>query len=481
MTTSTVAAEFQSLRDTWQNDPLAFCAWAGWPTWGQAIAEHGLDCQDKQADILRALAGYGRSRVWVRSGNAVGKSRVAAMAAGWFLMAFAPCVVITTAPGGRQVSIIWKRLRELWGLMPIQMGGHMLQHGWTGPLPDWYALGFTSAPNDPNRFQGFNAENILVVIDEANGVGEWVWEGIRGMTMTPNAKTLSIGNPHIPAGGFYEAFAAEADPKRKSRGTCIHIDSRETPNILAGKSVIPGLATDEGIQEIIDDYGIGSPLVQARVYGEFPLDSPDQLIPMAWIRAAVERTLERSGNREIGIDVSRSGEDETVLADRQGPVIGALRYYKPGKEPLRGYEVANYAMAFANEVGATRFKVDVIGLGAGPVDTLQERGCTVFEINVSEAASDPARFPNKRCEEWWKLRKRFELGEVDLPDDAILTAQLAGVRWKPDGRGRIVIEKKEDAKKRGLKSPDRAEAVLMAFADVDDDTIDFGALMGGMR
>ncbi len=455
-----------ALRRQWQEDPLSFCRWAGWPTWADAIAEHGLDCEDKQATILEALAGYGRQQVWVRSGNAVGKSHAAAMAAGWFLIAFAPCIVITTAPTDRQVSILWKQLHALLGKMPLPLGGEMLQHEWKGPTTNWFAMGFTSAPHDPNRFQGFNAENILVVIDEANGVGEWVWEGIRGMTMTPNAKTLSIGNPHIPEGGFFNAF--EEDKKEAgSRGVCIHIDSRYTPNMVAGQSVIMGLATEKGIDELIQDYGVDSPVVQARVYGEFPSDAPDQLIKLSWIQAAVDRTLERFGNKEIGIDVGGDGDnaDETVFAEREGDTIGQLQIHHKHDT----VEVANYAQTWMREIGANTLKIDSIGVGKGVLDTLTHRGIDrVYSIQVGEAASDPSRFPNLRSEYWWKLRERFEQGRIDIPNDTTLIAQLASVKWKPDNRGRVVVERKDEMRKRGLRSPDRAEAVLMAFAEVDD-------------
>ncbi len=473
MSTKPDISEALAIRKTWQDDPLAFCTAMGWPTWADAIAEHGLDCDDKQGAILEALAGYGRRTVWVRSGNGVGKTYIASIAATWFLYAFAPCIVLTTAPTDRQVKhLLWGEIRKRFNDSKQPLGGELLLQQWHSGMPEWYALGFTSKPNDPNRFQGFHSENILVIVDEANGIAQDVWDGIRGILTTPNAKLLAIGNPHVPEGGFYDAF-------QKDRGNCICIDASKNPNVLAGRVVIPGLTTRESIDEWIEDYGKDNPVVQSRVYGNFPSDSPDQLIPTAWIQAAVDRTLERSGDREIGIDVARSGEDETVLADRQGDVVGALRCYRSGSEPLRGYQVADYAIAFGKEIGATRYKVDAIGVGVGPVDTLHERGYTVFEIVVSEQSSNPERFPNKRCEEWWKLRKRFEEGRIDIPDDSKLFAQLASIRWKPDNRGRVVIEKKQDAKARGLKSPDRAEGVLMAFASVDDVAgFDFGGLIG---
>jgi hypothetical protein len=109
--------------------------------------------------------------------------------------------------------------------------------------------------------------------------------------------------------------------------------------------------------------------------------------------------------------------------------------------------------------------VDVPGVGGGVVDRLAELDLPVVPYNGGEAPIDEERFVNSRAEDYWTLRERFEQGEVDIdPDDDKLAAQLGSIKWGIDSRGRIKIESKDDMRKRGLPSPDRADAMAIAFA-----------------
>jgi hypothetical protein len=109
--------------------------------------------------------------------------------------------------------------------------------------------------------------------------------------------------------------------------------------------------------------------------------------------------------------------------------------------------------------------VDVPGVGRGVVDRLAELDQPVTPYNGGEAPIDKERFVNARAEDYWTLRERFEKGEVDInPDDDKFAAQLGSIKWGIDSRGRIKIESKDDMRKRGLPSPDRADTAAMAFS-----------------
>jgi hypothetical protein len=112
--------------------------------------------------------------------------------------------------------------------------------------------------------------------------------------------------------------------------------------------------------------------------------------------------------------------------------------------------------------------VDVVGLGAGVYDQCSERGVPVIPHNGSERPRDTERFFNKRAEDYWHLREMAEAGLLDLPEqgeDDDMIAQLGALKWKVMPGGKIIIESKEDMKKRGMPSPDRADAVMMACAE----------------
>ena len=110
--------------------------------------------------------------------------------------------------------------------------------------------------------------------------------------------------------------------------------------------------------------------------------------------------------------------------------------------------------------------VDVVGLGAGVVDRLRELKIkNVVAFNAGERAVERDRFTNRRAETYWQFREDMENGKIDLPpagEDDELKAQLGAIKWTVDSSGRIKIESKDDMKKRGLPSPDRADACVMS-------------------
>jgi phage terminase large subunit len=110
--------------------------------------------------------------------------------------------------------------------------------------------------------------------------------------------------------------------------------------------------------------------------------------------------------------------------------------------------------------------IDVIGLGAGVYDRLRQQQYRVYPHNSSERAYDNERFHNRRAEVYWMAREMADRGELDLPgdgEDDDLIAQLGSIKWKVTAGGRILLESKEDMKARGLPSPDRADAAIMAL------------------
>jgi hypothetical protein len=109
--------------------------------------------------------------------------------------------------------------------------------------------------------------------------------------------------------------------------------------------------------------------------------------------------------------------------------------------------------------------IDVPDVGGGVVDRLAELELPVVPYNGGEAPIDKERFVNARAKDYWTLRERFEQRRsISTPDDDKLAAQLGSIKWGIDSRGRIKIESKDDMRKRGMPSPDRADAMAIAFA-----------------
>lgn len=429
----------------------------------------------KQCEVLRSVRDNKESAV--RSCHGIGKSWIAARVALWFLFHHEPSIVITTAPTDRQVrAILWKEIRAAHRKAKIPLGGEMLSQE-LKLSDEWFAWGFTAPERDPDRFQGFHAEHILAIVDEASGVSSQIFdEGVSAVLSSAGSRLLLIGNPTNPGGEFAKAFK---DPHVRK----ISVSAFDSPNFtgfgitqedielgtwekkITGPLPRPQLVEPEWVAKRWERWGRSrnSPNYMARVLGQFPEISEDTLIQLHWIEAAQQRqiTPKDSDVHILGVDVARFGSDESVAYQRHG---GRFRLVFAG----RGFDTRETTGRVIHErknLCATRSNVDVIGLGAGVVDGLHEVNEPVAAINVAEASSDPEQFANLRAELYWLAREMFEKGEVDLdPVDEELAAQLSEIRYKYDGKGRIHIESKEEMKRRGLASPDRADAFVLSLA-----------------
>ncbi len=459
--------QVRQLAQKMQNDPVWF-----------VIEILGTRPWKKQIDIISAVRDNPRTAV--RSCHGAGKSFIAGQVILWFLYSFYPSIVLSTAPTWRQVEkLIWKEVRASYRRSKVPLGGNLLPKRPEIQIiqDEWYAVGLST--NEPDRFQGFHEENILVVVDEAAGVPEEIFEAIEGVLTSEHARLLLLGNPTSVGGTFYNAF-------RTPGWENISISAFDTPNFTAF-----GIAEDDIINEtweskitnslpnpklitpawVADKYrrwGPNSPAYQARVLGQFPSEGEDTLIPLAWIEAAMARWEDTPEGEpiEIGVDVARFGSDKTVIATRRGQKVLPLNVY--AKQDTM--ETVGCIIMVHRKIGASKTKVDVIGVGAGVVDRLKEQGHPVIGINVAEAATDTEKFANLRSELWWNMRELLDPNQrinpepIALPPDDELLADLSGVKYKIDSRGRIQVESKEDMKKRLGRSPDRADAVVLAFA-----------------
>ncbi len=452
-----------------------------------------------QADILKAVRDH--ERVAVRSCNGSGKTYTAAYAVLWWLMCFRNSLVITTAPTEHQVrDVMWREIRRAYRGHEDLIDGTLLRTSLE--LGDkHYANGLST--NAPDRFQGFHQDNILFVVDEAPGVAEEIFEAIEGSMTSARARMLLLGNPTARSGTFYEAFHG-----RRELWSTFHISAFDTPNFQGpnaqekdpaspdsevrdreyGELVLPGLVTPKWAADALINWGETSPMYQVRVLGEFPSEGEDTLIPLRLIEAAVNREIEDPSPEapaeefpedrpddpekspepdktsvEIGVDVARFGSDRTVICVRKGARVLSLSSYQRQDTMATAGAVAR-AIA-DHEPGVVR--VDEIGIGAGVVDRLRELELKHIEgANVSAKASNSEQFLNARAEIFDGLRVRFESGRISIPEDRELIGQLAALRYSFTSSGQMKLEGKDELRRRGLPSPDRADALALAFASI---------------
>ena len=425
-----------------------------------------------QRKIARALRD--NQEVSVKSCHGAGKSWLAAAIAHWFACAYRPSIVITTAPTDRQVrSILWKEIRLLHKNAKIDLGGKLL----TQQLiydDDWWLVGFTAPEYDPDRFQGFHEANILVIKDEACGISSHINEAIDGILSSENSKCLEIGNPTDASSPFAESFITPGVKKftisayRTPNFTKFEITEQDIANdtwkekIGDAKMPYPKLVTPDWVAKRYARWGPNSALYRSRVLAEFPSEGEDTLIPLHHIEKAIERTLKPSEPIVLGVDVARFGSDDTTIYKRTGDVVRIVKAYsKRDTSETTGEVVRAFRIC-----GASSIKVDAIGVWGGVVDQLNQLHLPVEGINASEPAYEFDDYLNLRAQMFWELKERFELGTIDIDgDDEELVSQLSSIKFKFDNKGRIQIEKKEEMKRRGLPSPNRADALAIVMFD----------------
>lgn len=427
-----------------------------------------------QAEILKSVRDNARTAV--RSCHGIGKTFTAAMCILWFLYTHKKAIVLSTAPTWRQVEkLIWKEIRSAYREAIIPLGGNLLPKAPELHLihDEWYAAGLST--NEPDRFQGFHEEHILVVVDEAAGVNLEIYEAIEGILTSSGARLLLIGNPTSIGTPFYDAFTKPLGYRT------FHVSAYDTPNFTAcgitpediasgawqGKAqeiLYPRLITPQWVSDRYKAWGESSAPYQVRVMGNFPEQGEDTLIPLLWIELAMERWEEMPESRpvQLGVDVAAYGSDKTVIAVRKGNKLTELNVYS--QKNTR--ETAGLVHQKAVEHSTKKIAVDEIGIGRGVVDSLEEEGFDDVGVNVAEKSSDLERYHNLRAELWCKFRELLDPDKdpIALPNDDELLSELASVKYKVDARGAIQIESKEDMKKRLGHSPDRADAVVLAFS-----------------
>lgn len=473
----------------------------------------GYELWSTQQVMCQALLDHRKTSI--RSCHESGKSFAAAVLAAYWISVHpvGDAFVVTTAPTGRQVkAIVWRYINREHARAGLQ--GRVNQTEW------WIGremVGFGAKPEEhnPEAFQGLHQLYVLVLIDEACGVPAPLWTAADSLVANEDSRLMAWGNPDDPQ----TEFAAVSKPG--SGWHTMQISAFETPN-FTGEAMdervkrqlvsrvwveekrlkwAPGWRwTADGVRcEPADGVSAEDchPFWKSKVLGEFPEVTEGGLFPASWVEAAQRRSLRpvppskdateayreayaRIPN-ELGADVGGGG-DESTTCHRQG---SWFRIVDAHRSPDT-METCGRLIQMRHRTGATRVKVDYIGIGRGVVDRGVELGEPFVGVNVAlpPDVTDPeehGEFGNLRSQYFWGVRERFRLGDIDIdPQDEELAAQLVALRYRIDSRGKTWIESKQEYRKRAAQiglatlSPDRADALMLAAAPVGRELGDLG-------
>lgn len=429
---------------TYQSDPVAFVK-----------DVLGVEPDPWQIEVLEAIA-KGHRRISIRSGHGVGKSTGASWAMLWYLLTRYPVKVVVTAPTSAQLyDALFAELKRwikelppaLNQLLEVKQERIELKSSAT----EAFISARTSRAEQPEALQGVHSENVMLVADEASGVPEAVFEAAAGSMSGHAAVTVLLGNPNRSSGFFFDTHNRLRGEWWTRRVSCV-----DSPRV-----------SDAYVAEMASRYGEESNAYRIRVLGEFPRSDDDTVIPMELLEAAQHRDVQANPKAPVvwGVDVARFGSDSSALCKRKANMV---------TEPIRRWrnlDLMQLTGAIKAEYDATGLEdrpveilVDVIGLGAGVSDRLRELGLPARGVNVSESPALGEMYRNLRAELWYKAKAWLEKRDCKLPKDEHLIAELSTVRYKFMSSGKIQIESKDDIRKRGLASPDLADAFVLTFA-----------------
>lgn len=415
----------------------------------------------KQIEIVQAVAAH--RHVAVRSCHGVGKSHVASRLTAWWLdtRPLSEAFVVTTAPTAAQVkAILWRYIRQAWnrGHLPGRVLGS--QEWKIGD--ELVAYGRKPADHDEDAFQGIHARYVLVILDEACGIPKQLWDAADSLVTNDDSRVLAIGNPTDPQSHFRQVCDSRA-------WHTIGISAFDAP-AFTGEAIPhelrPLLVSRTWVEERKVEWGENSPLYASKVLGEFPEDGDDAVVPWSW--ATDCRALPTPADQEqspvhLGVDVGAGG-DQTVIRERRGALAGRT-WRSTSADPQ---EVADAICRAVDTTEAQVVKVDSIGIGWGIVGLVREKRPDVHvqPINVAEAPAERKRFAKLRDELWWMGRELSEQQTwvlQDVDDDTL--TQLCAPKYSIDAQGRIKVEPKDSTRARIGRSPDDADALLLAFYD----------------
>tara|TARA_Y100000389_G_C17466662_1_gene526290 strand:+ start:622 stop:2016 length:1395 start_codon:yes stop_codon:yes gene_type:complete len=408
---------------------------------------------DYQSEFLRAL--LDERKMSVKSGHGTGKSTTASWAMLWFMLLRYPCKVVVTAPTSSQLfDAMFAELKRWIGELPKELQQLLNVKSDRVELVSAPAEAFiscrTARAETPEALAGVHSDHVLLIVDEASGVPEQVYEAAAGSMSGHNATTLMLSNPTRSSGTFFESHNRMANSWWTRTWSC-----KDSP-----------LVSHEFVDEMELRYGPESNAYRVRVLGEFPLSDDNTIIPYHLVEAAQTRDIVVSDEATIvwGVDIARFGSDATALCKRQGPIVTELRSWR-GLDLMQttGRIVAEYE-ALAPSKRPAEILVDSIGVGSGVVDRLQELGLPVRGVNVAESPSMGDTYMNLRSELWFKCKAWLEDRSCKLPKDDQLIAELTAIRYSFTSSGKMKAESKDEMRKRGLGSPDLADALCLTMA-----------------
>lgn len=458
----------------------------------------GIDLWSRQREIAEAVRDH--DRVAVSSGNKLGKTQLAAVIAVWWFCTRPQARVRLTAAIAAQIRDgVYREIRQLIARSGVCLDcrRHEDETGQPSPVPcphstpiDDVRVGLLPetgvvardgreiigrAASSPEAARGLSSPNVLVIYDESSGIPDEIFEG-QATAIAGGGKMFAISNPTKNAGWFFEIFHGKA----KASWCSFQVSTRENPNYIEGRSVVPGLATKEWVDEMIERHGADSREVLITIEGRFPLSEEGRIFSLATVAEASRRWLDEvqpTGPLVIGLDpAGDSGTgDESVFAPRRGLRVAALHRYRGLSaddhlavllELIAQYQTTDrepvtVAVDIAGDVG-WRVHTAILGYLSHATRDSRRRKFTYVDVRPSDRATrNPQGFVTIRDE----LAECLRLAVADglaIPPDVQLHDEILALEWREQSDKRVKLVPKSELRRTLGRSPDSYDALALS-------------------
>lgn len=445
----------------------------------------GVQLWNKQAEI--AMSVVENQNTVVKAGHEVGKSFVAGVLICWWIDTRwrlpGGCFVVSTAPSTKQINaIVWREVRKFFQIANERFAKKIVDH----PLPGYITsdahwrlgngieLGYGSKPPDAksDTMSGIHARYVLAVGDEAVGLSEGLIDDLGNITTNATSRAFLICNPTNPLSYVAKIFKNKF--KSWARYTITVFDS---PNFHGGEGlpieVLESLVGQSYVDNKLEEWGSEkSPKYIARVMGEFAWDAGPTIISVEDMAVGLDTDLIPSSETVgvLGVDLARYGEDESVAYHYHEGKLRLVDHWSK----TSGTDSARKIDRLARDYSVAEVRIDGMGLGGPIADMVVELAgdaYVVVEMIASATSPDRVRWFNSRAFWYDTFAEQLRQGKIDIdPEDEQLQEELLGIEYKfpKAGAQSLLIESKDDMKKRGVGSPDYADAAIYACADISD-------------
>jgi hypothetical protein len=411
----------------------------------------------------------------IGSGHAQSKDYLMGRLALWFCEVYGPCVVVLTAPTGRQVrNIMWAELTQAYNTRRGQDDGFGKLFKTKFEIAEnHYIIPFTTKDSQSQgigKFQGFHSPRVMVVFSEAQAIADEVYDQVDGVLTGEINLFVCIGNPLRSTGRYAQML------KNPKNNVIVTLDATKSPNYLAKKIVIPGMSTYEWVEDKRRKWGEDDPRWYGKVLGLVPPTGLNNVFPDIYYTQAQKRILHYSEEKCIvACDVATGGEDDCEI-------IGIRNWQIVAHKTLSGSilpdKVAQEMVIMKHDISANGYAWDANGPGEflGPLlkrlDPAEE--VYFYGFKGSEQAENPDMYQNNRAETHFFCRQKMIDGHVVMPGDDDggwndkLKEELQSLEWFENKRGRIQIIDKDDIKEALGRSPNAAEAWMIGIRGMEN-------------